>query len=424
MIASNSFSEVLDATRIEEQCRAIRGLLMYPIVYWGSDVANQNASGLVSQRMKDIQRCCVLVRRHQAYLTHWFSRYTGWTLILRSGSARLVKRPWDLQDSTRGAIDPGAAGTKLSRSRYVLWSLALAVLHDEGRQTTLHRLADQSVRLSEEIQALQTAGFAFDLKRAETRRAIVCVVRLLLQHGLLRRVEGDETKYGDSDTVDCLYDIDRGLLTDVLHLPTSGNANLKPVTNLQSSNLDARLATFLPNSPDNLPRPRDLEHRLIGRLLDNPVMYFDELTEREFAYWQSQRGRLVQVVEDATGLIAELRAEGVAMLDLEGELTDAKMPDSGTVAHATLLMAEFLADQQANAQAGEAVLTIQALSSELSRLAKQHEKHWRKNICEAQQTALLLDDVLERLEMLRMLRRVADGIIPQPAIHRFAVEEV
>ena len=43
------------------------------------------------------------------------------------------------------------------------------------------------------------------------------------------------------------------------------------------------------------------------------------------------------------GLVAEQRAEGLALVDEAGSLTDVAMPAEGTDAHVTLLVAEFLA---------------------------------------------------------------------------------
>ena len=46
---------------------------------------------------------------------------------------------------------------------------------------------------------------------------------------------------------------------------------------------------------------------------------------------------------EAAGLSAEQRAEGLALTDESGRLTDISMPAEGTEAHATLLVAERLA---------------------------------------------------------------------------------
>jgi hypothetical protein len=49
---------------------------------------------------------------------------------------------------------------------------------------------------------------------------------------------------------------------------------------------------------------------------------------------------------EATGLVAEQRAEGLALTDTSGQLTHVAMPAEGTDAHAPLLVAEHLAYRQ------------------------------------------------------------------------------
>ncbi|TWT97349.1 TIGR02678 family protein [Neorhodopirellula pilleata] len=422
-------SEVLDATRHEERRRALRALLMRPILTLGDGMRGDGRDRSTKSKSSYAnEESFVLVRRHQAYLSNWFARYTGWTLILRSGSARLVKRTVDIHDATRGAIDPASAGGSLSRSRYVMWCLALSVLHTSGRQTTLQRLADEIIRAAESIPELATAGLQFSLKTATTRRSLVCIVRMLLREGLLSRVEGDESKFGESDTVDCLYDIDPGLLVDVLYLPRSlPGTVLDPSTNHDTRAMTELLTSMLPSErDDDEMRPREIEHRLIGLMLDNPVLYFDQLSEREFAYWQSQRQRLLQVIEDAVGLVAEIRREGVALLDLDGTLTDVKMPDAATVGHATLLIGEFLATQFRGTESDRPTFAISMLMLHLNKLAKEHQTHWRKGLDEASDRQELLSEVLMRLEMLRLIRQSEgdDRIEILPAICRFGLESI
>ena len=79
-------------------------------------------------------------------------------------------------------------------------------------------------------------------------------------------------------------------------------------------------------------RTRAIRHRLTRRLLDEPVIYYDELTEAELAYLTSQRSALTKRISERTGLVAEIRAEGIAMVDPRDELTDVRMPEVGTEA--------------------------------------------------------------------------------------------
>jgi Protein of unknown function (DUF2398). len=54
---------------------------------------------------------------------------------------------------------------------------------------------------------------------------------------------------------------------------------------------------------------------LTRRLLDDPVVYYDELAEGERAYLIAQRHNITGRISEATGLLPELRAEGIAMVD-------------------------------------------------------------------------------------------------------------
>ena len=85
--------------------------------------------------------------------------------------------------------------------------------------------------------------------------------------------------------------------------------------------------------------------RLARRLLDDPVVYTDALEREARAYFVNQRGAMAARLCDAAGLIAEQRAEGLALVDDGGALTDVAMPAEGTDAHATLLVAEHLASR-------------------------------------------------------------------------------
>lgn len=420
--------EILESTRHEERRRAMRALLSRPVLLDDAGNGNDRRS---SREAVFVEDAFVLVRRHAGYLGDWFARHTGWTLIIRSDSARLIKRPVETTDASRAAIAPDSSSTPLSRSRYVMWCLLLTVLHEEGRQSTLRHIAEKAVRLASTMPEIREQGIEFDLKSSATRRGIVCVVRLAIRYGVLRRVGGDEDRFAHNAGVDCLYNINPALLTDLLSMPAPTPHGPQP---------DEAFDDLLDPLEDEI-RPRQLEQRLIRRMIDDPVMYFEDLTEAEFQYFHSQRSRLFEVIETATGLVAELRREGVAMLDPIGDLTDVKMPDSGTVGHATLLIAEYLGRvsqprgencpdfQQSTRTPGEFRYGATAVSNEtllacLSDLATRHKSNWRKGITELAQLQRLLEDCLTRLEMLRMIRRTREGgIIARPAIHRFVADE-
>jgi uncharacterized protein (TIGR02678 family) len=353
-----------------------------------------------------------LVRRHASWLREWCAKHPEWSLHVDSEVARLRKCPADLADSSRGAVDRKNLSL-FSRRRYVLFCLALAALEQEDRQTTLGRVAETIVKFVAADPALAAAGILFDLTTFDQRRDLVQAFRLLLDLRIVRRVHGDEEQYLNRKG-DVLYSIHRPVLARVLCVRRG------PST-IAAAELGDRIEEIarepIPDSADGL--NRRLRSQLMRKLLDDPVVYYADLDEKEVAYLNSQRSRLLAQVEQATGLAAEVRAEGIAMVDVRGDLTDVALPEEGTDGHLTLLVAEFLADRlraEPDAAVGEA-----ALQQRIAQLVLEHRRHWRKNVSEPGAEGALADQTIERLAALRLVRRVAGGILPLPAIARYAL---
>ncbi len=157
---------------------------------------------------------------------------------------------------------------------------------------------------------------------------------------MLARVAGDEEAFL-KESGDVLYDVERRVLAGLL---ASRRGPSTITADAFAERLAALNAEVLPDS-DEL-RNQALRHRLTRRLLDDPVVYYHELTEAERGYLAMQRGQITQRINALTGLVAEARSEGLAMVDPEDDLTDLRMPEAGTNGHATLLVAEYLAAQQ------------------------------------------------------------------------------
>src|SRR5690606_16704729 len=83
----------------------------------------------------------------------------------------------------------------------------------------------------------------------------------------------------------------------------------------------------------------------------------------------------------------EQRAEGLALTDEDGKLTDVAMPAEGTEAHATLLVAEFLATRAQTEDSGAVDDTASSPGSthmdnvvKFVAEARQHYgRYWRKS---------------------------------------------
>jgi uncharacterized protein (TIGR02678 family) len=158
---------------------------------------------------------------------------------------------------------------------------------------------------------------------------------------------------------------------------------------------------------------------LTRRLLDDPVVYYSELAPDELAYLHRQRGQIVSRITEATGLVAEARAEGIAMVDPDDQLTDVRMPAQGMQSHLTLLLAEFIATHRGGVR-------LTALHQHTKALAQRFKSVWRKDATDAGAEHGL---VLQAVEALRALRLVAvetgdDPLVtPRAAISRYALAE-
>jgi uncharacterized protein (TIGR02678 family) len=251
--------------------RAMRALLQHPLLT--ADGPHATEFGLI--------------RRHSEWLRKWLAHYTGWSLMVDSELARLRKTPVDSIDQGRPARD-AKSEVAFTRRRYVLLCLALAVLEQADRQTTLGELANRIAGYFVADSAIAEAGISFDLESFDQRRDLVQVIRLLLEMRVLRRVNGDEDQFL-SNKGDALYNINRPALATVLCVKR-GPSTVKELS------LDERVAAIteepVPDTDEG--RNRRLRSRITRRLIDDPIVYYDELDQAEFDYLNGQRGRLLQ----------------------------------------------------------------------------------------------------------------------------------
>jgi len=380
---------VIPAEERAQRRAALRGLLAKPLL-----VAHADGETMV------------LVRRHLPELREWLNRETGWRLVADSETARLFKTTPELSDASHPAR--GHHKEAFGRRRYVTLCLALSALARADAQTTLGSLADDVLTAAAEPE-LAATGFALTLDSRPDRSDLVAVVRLLLGWGVLSRVAGDEDAYLSAGA-DVLYDVRRPVLSVLL----SGTRGPSVVT---APAFEGRLAelTAEPVAESDELRNQALRRCLTRRLLDNPVVYYDELDDGERAYLLSQRHAIARRIEEATGLIAEMRAEGIAMVDPEDELTDVRMPEQRTDGHVTLLVAEYLSHRE---QA-----TLDDLHAIVRQAAAAHKSYWRKGVTEPGAEAELLATALEKLTSLRLVTVDRPYVRSRPAIARFALAE-
>jgi uncharacterized protein (TIGR02678 family) len=347
--ASHSIRERQQQVEHDEFRAAVRALLMTP---------------LMSPGHEDF----AAVRRHAEPLRDWCARETGWVLHVEREGARLYKRPADLTDATRGLRGYG-------RGRYVLLCLACAVLERADPQITLRVLGERVLQLAAE-PALAELDFTFTLGSQNERRDLVTVCRTLLDLGVLQRVAGDEESFvqASGDHADALYDVHRRMLAGML-AAVRGPSTWAPEE--APANLESRLLALVGEhvADSEEGRRTALRHTLARQMLDDPVIYTESLDPQVRAYFINQRGAMAARLCEATGLVPEQRAEGLALADF---LRAAR----GDFGH-----------------------------------------YWRRSAREPGTEHELAAIAIERLEKLRLLERNSDGIRPRPALARFALGE-
>jgi uncharacterized protein (TIGR02678 family) len=394
----------------ERDSRSIRDRQQHA---WRDEFRSAVRALLMTPLMSPAHEDFAAVRRHADALRDWFGRETGWVLHVERDGARLFKRPADLADVTRGL-------PSYDRRRYVLLCLACAVLERAEAQITLRVLGERLLQLAAD-PLLASLDFTFTLGAQQERRELVAVCRTLLELGVLQRVAGDEEAFvqGAGDSADALYDVQRRVLAGMLAAvrgPSTWAREDAPAT------LDARLSALIdehvPDSEEG--RRTALRHQIARRLLDDPVIYIDTLDPASRSYFVNQRGAMATRLCEATGLIAEQRAEGLALTDETGSLTDVAMPAEGTDAHVTLLVAEYLAG---TTRRETDPIPEEDIADFLNAAKERFGRYWRKSAREAGSERELTVIAIERLAKLQLIERVPDGVRPRPALARFSLGE-
>jgi len=377
------------AVNVERERRqALRALLRSPLLPSSGETADDY----------------VLVRRHSVWLKNWLAKFPAWTLHIDKTVARLRKTPADLVDETRPAVDR-ASGSVFTRRRYVFVCLALAALERMDRQTTLVQLAKTIFELAAADRDLQMAGLIFERSNYDQRRDLVHAVRLLIDTGVLRRLDGDEQQFlSQDDSPDVLYDINRPILVAMLNVSRSASSIEAVTQNAPQLSPAERAASLLDNPiPDSVDsRKQSMRTRIIRALLDDPVLYFHDLNDDEVIYLDEHRGYLLRHICDATGLTAEVRAEGIALVDDAADLTDVRLPAQGADGDLGLALARWFAERY-RAQ-GRAPIPVSSI-----------EDHVRETGAEPG----LISDALSRLRALRLIELSAAGVVPLPACGRY-----
>lgn len=378
-----------DSFNAAERRRAVRALLRCPLV-----TATRPRPEILP-----------LVRRYERELSKWFSEVLGYRLVVEPDVARLYKAP-------PPHCAPRALHTSSKRPfsarHYALFCLLLAALERSESQTTLSQLAEQ-VRMQTLADDTLTV---LDLDERTERRAFVEAVRAVAGLGCIELRDGDEEGYVRGDG-NALYDVHQRHLAHVL------SARIPPSV---APDPGALVPDTYPDTQEG--RRRRIRHSLMRQLCEEAVLYYEDLTEEELAYIKSQRARIAGELEEWCGFVVEARAEGIACIDEEGDATDMTFPAPGTFGHGTLLLAEALAAERRQNGNGS-VVGNERVGEIVEDLISRFGDYWRADVRDAERgSAHLKEESLERLSGLRLIERAPQGVVPRPAIARFAADVV
>lgn len=363
-----------------------------------------------------------LVRRRAEPIRKWFDFYCGWAVYVepRLGYARLAK-VGATTDPSRPARRLRAGRAPFDRRRYVLLCVTAAELLSVP-VTTVGLLADRVVTATgtdPEVPGFDTSS------RAE-RMAFVDVLRLLESYGAVETVDGTTDHYIDSAEAKVLYRVDATLLMRLLVAPVGASGLAVPTDEVPTrfEELLARLSrerrygSAADAEHSDVPAS-DAQHNLwlrhcvFRRLIDDPVLYLDELTADERGYLASLTGRqLLRRAADQGGFVLEERADGVLLVDPDGLATDTRFPDDTSNAKVAALL---LLDAMSMTS-----VTTEQLHGHAAALLSRFPR-WAKAYRAEDGEAKLVSDALAVLSAFALVRVDGAVVRPLPAAARYAV---
>ncbi|MFF0409325.1 DUF2398 family protein [Kitasatospora sp. NPDC004745] len=270
-----------------------------------------------------------LIHRHRDWLTERFDTLLGYRLAVGPRHARLYKA--GLGPGTARRLVHPATGVPFTPAGYAQLALALALLVDAPGQLPHGRLLD----------ALRTAAPGLAATAAERAAALAVLADWQVLDGLPADPQDRGDGRDEADGPDPAGPPDGAA-------PTAARGAVLLT-------VDRELARAVPVGPPALAADAaDLVRRAaeaepataVRRLLaETPAVLAADLPEDRRAWLHEHRLSGPAALAEFLGLETELRAEGVALLDPAGELTDLALPGADTHAQAALLLLERLVEE-------------------------------------------------------------------------------
>ncbi|MER5748500.1 TIGR02678 family protein [Streptomyces sp. NPDC002088] len=259
-----------------------------------------------------------LIRRHADWLAQRFQQVFGYRLLVEASYARLFKA--GLGPGSGHRLERPSTGTPFTPRTYACLALALSVLVTAPEQLLLSQL------VADLRAAAVDAGIEIsDTGRQAERRTLAAALRQLVDWGVLAETEGHVAAVAEERGGEALLTVDREIARAVVAGPLAQSRD--------GADLVRRAAD------PGFGGPRTYVRR---RLVETPVVHLDDLTGAEREWLRTRQRRESQAFSELLGLEAEIRAEGIALVDPDDELTDLHLPGTGTVAQAALLLVERL----------------------------------------------------------------------------------
>lgn len=342
-----------------------------------------------------------LIRRHEEDLDRWFTQRLGYRLQASTDTARLAKA-----GTTAAPVEPlrTSSGRPFHQLEYVVLALTLASTVAGPAVISLRDLVDL-VR-----SAAADAGVAL-ADDGTHRRAQVAVLRWMIDNGLATELHDQVDAYKDDAEADAVLRMRPDRIA-LLPLPAM-------VDVADGGELLARA--------DRRPARRTW---LRARLVEGPVLYRHDLAEDEWDELRRRQADEARVLGEMFGLEVEARAEGVATIDPEGELSTVRFPGTGTVPHAALLLIGELCRRgqirTVHTSPGQAWVEWSDLVAALRTLSGPHARRWKTDLVERPEQ--LAREVVELLVSVRLAETDGDladapAIRLLPAAARFRVVE-
>jgi len=325
-----------------------------------------------------------VVRRHAKALRSLFADRLGYTLVVDTEFARLVKSaPGD-----RGPLRPlrRADGSDFGAAGYAYLALVCAALlaPDVGSRVTVSDLVER-VHVDADAHGIRIPD-----GRSE-RRHLVAALQTLMDWGVL-----DEADLTSTDG-ELVLSVCRALLTSLTagpldHLPGPG--------------------------PSGVAAGRETARvRLYRRLVEDPVVDRADLDAETRDILIRDRADLARDLDEDFGLVLEVRTEGALAYDPEDALTDMSFPGAGTVEQAGLLLIAALLEGAAPTPGEGLHVTTDVLDRHVRELVTAHGRTWRGEF--VRDPVVLRHHVVSLLERLGLARPDDTGLLLSAAAARY-----